>query len=113
MALQGASHYFHMSSNDFVFNYVSPLVVMQIANPLTGYFVTVQRRAHTQCGCLRGMPLTLFRPHGDVYGDFPMHYLALEYLYYQELPDFILVDHSYGYARRPVMQRVFDSSSIL
>ena len=56
MAVQGASQYFHMSPQDFLFDYIDP-VFMRNTNLAAGYLVNVQRRAHTQCGCLRGMPL--------------------------------------------------------
>ena len=96
MSLQTASYYYHMNSSDFVFDYVSPREVWQNSNIIRGYFLTVQRRAHTECGCVRGMLITLFHPHSVVFGEFPIKKPAFEYLCLQGLPGFRqVVIHSY------------------
>ena len=96
-----AIHY-HIESNDFQgmgFNALAnaPLVVK-------GYLFTLQRSAHTKCNCFQGIPFSVFRPHAEAYGDFPMHYKALEHLLGQALPDsFTVQRHSYGWARRSAL----------
>ena len=92
--------YYHIDSNDFVFNYED----LTLTGGVKGYFVTLQRSAHTKSNCFQGIPFSVFRPHAEAYGDFPMHYTALEHLLGQELPDFFTVQrHSYGWARRSAL----------
>ena len=68
--------YYHIDSNDFVFNYED----LTLTGGVKGYFVTLQRSAHTKCNRFQGIPCSVFRPHAEAYDDFPMHYKALEHL---------------------------------
>ena len=68
--------YYHIDSNDFVFNYED----LTLTGSVKGYFVTLPRSAHTNCNCFQSIPFNVVRPHAEAYGDFPMHYKALEHL---------------------------------
>ena len=101
--------YYHIDSNDFVFNYED----LTLTGGVKGYFVTLQRSAHTKCNCFQGIPFNVFCPHSEAYGEFPMHYTAFEHLVFQQLPDFMVQRYSCGWVKRSALQRVFDPTILL
>jgi len=98
--------YYHVKDQDFTADGI------RFRGMIHGYIVTVQHKAHCRCGCLRGRSLTLFRPHPTMCGDWPMHYLAFDYLVSRELGRFTMISHAYGSMRADKLGLMFQHDDV-
>ena len=56
-------------------HFMSPLGLAPHRIP--GYALRVQRRGHRTCSCQRGQMITIWRPHNDATGDWPVNMRVL------------------------------------